>query len=772
LASLPDLWDRKTVMREIAKHDLYFMAKIVLGYHWLTGPVHSDFCREIERERNLSLYLLPRGHCKTQVFTIADGIRQYIRHPAEPIAIVCDALKRSVKKTRAIKWHFEKNVLFRQLFPDYTWENPFKQAPKWTDEEFILPHHTGRQEPSFQATSLDNQPTGLHFPIIKCDDIVTPETCTTREQMDKCRDGYGLMRSSILQTGGNIQIAGTIYDDGDLHCDMSKDGTGYTVYRKPAIDPDTGQALWPEQFNLDVLTAIRKDPTVGEYIFSCNPGYAPVWMADGTFKAIGAIKPGEDVVGYVFNHGQKAQIKRAKVTEVNSRMAETIKLTMESGREIICTPDHQWYTGRFGTEIDRRYDVPRKRPPYLPAKVGRRLMHVIDPPTGKKDSREWAYLAGMIDGEGACKHGSTVITQSRAKNPAVTARIEETLSKLQIPFKIYRDKRGYKSAEMFVINGGKQTKVDIINYGQPAKASQLMQTIWDEPGSFIDLQDKVVAITPHKRERVYSMVTETGNYVIWGYASKNCQYLLDPSPEDTNAYFKLTDFGRYRERPKYLNLYAAIDTALSEKTTADYTSIMIAGVNSDNRIYVLDVIRGQWDALGVATKMIETQKQHKPLIWGCQGDNIIKAIGPFLRKMMGEQNTYINLQTVTKQNQDKIANVRSIQGRVRQGYVLLPERSINQPDWLQPLEHEIRRFPRGEHDDQVDNLATVGHLMDSMAAANDKEKKLKDLVNQHIDHIEGKKKPSLEEAAHIEAQRFIRNTRNQHRDRRIFHDLD
>lgn len=703
MASLPTERDRTIALREAARRDLYFLAKFILGYYWLTSPVHSDFCREIERERNLSLYLLPRGHCKTQLFTIADGVRQYINAPTEPIAIVCDALKRSIKKSRAIKWHFEKNVLFRQLFPDLTWENPFKQSPKWTDEEFILPHHTGRQEPSFQATSLENQPTGLHFPTIKCDDIVTPETCTTRTQMDKNRDAYGLMRSSILQTGGNIQIAGTIYDDGDLHCDMSRPGTGYIVYRKPAINPDTGQALWPEQFNLDVLTAIRKDPTVGEYIFSCNPGYAPVWMADGTFKAIGEINPGDEVVGYVFGQGHKAHIKRARVTEVNSRMAETVKLTMESGREIICTPDHQWYTGRFGTEIDRRYDVPRTRPPYLPAKVGRRLMHVIDPPSGNKQQREWAYL---------------------------------------------------------------------INYGQPAKASQLMQTIWDEPGCFIDLQDKVVAITPHKNERVYSMATKTGNYVIWGYASKNCQYLLDPSPEDTNAYFKLTDFGRYWERPKYLNLYAAIDTALSESTTADYTSIMIVGVSSDNRIYVLDVIRGRWDALEVATKMLETQRKYKPLIWGCQGDNIIKAINPFLHKMMGEQNTFINLQMVTRRNKDKIENGRSIQGRTRQGYVLLPERSINQPDWLQPLEHEIRRFPRGEHDDQVDNLATVGHLMDSMAAARDKEKKLRDQVNEHIDLIEGKKKPSLEEAAHIEAQRFVRNVRNQHRDRRIYHDIE
>ncbi len=256
---------------EYGKNDLYFFAKYILGYWWLSDPIHWEFAAEVRKDISLSLYLLPRGHCKTIIFTIADAIRHYLINPSEPIAIVCDALKRSVKKTRAIKWHFEHNQILRACYPQL-YGDPKSESPKWTDEEMVLPGHDGRQEPSIMATSVENQPTGLHFPRIKCDDLVTPEGVTTRDQMDKLREGYGLLRSSILQVGGNLQVCGTIYDDGDLHCEMERSGS-YRTYKKPAITTDKeGKkvALWPGQFSLDRLEEIRKDPMVGDYIFSCQ----------------------------------------------------------------------------------------------------------------------------------------------------------------------------------------------------------------------------------------------------------------------------------------------------------------------------------------------------------------------------------------------------------------------------------------------------------------------------------------------------------------------
>jgi predicted phage terminase large subunit-like protein len=478
---------QQKVLRRIATHDLYFLAKQILGFWWLCTEPHQSFCREIEKNKHLTLYLLPRGHAKTQCFTVAHSIQLHLQHPDRPIAIVCDALKRSVKKTRAIKWQLEHNVALRELFPDKIWADPQSQSPKWTDEEFVLPGHDGRQEPSFQATSLENQPTGLHFPVIKCDDVVTPETCTTRDQIEKNKTSFGLMRSSILQAGGNLQLCGTIYDDGDLYCEMSREGTGYTVYKRPAIDPKTGKALWPEQFNLDVLNAIRKDPLVTEYIFSC-------------------------------------------------------------------------------------------------------------------------------------------------------------------------------------------------------------------------------------------------------------QYLLDPAPEDERSYFKLRDFGRYRELPEHLNYYTAIDFALSENQKADWTVIMVAGVDYKGRIYIVDVRKGHWESLDTANNMINTQRDYrdkrKPiLVWACQSDMIKKAIGPFLRVKMLEEKVFLNIQD-SMPMKDKEANARSIQGRIKEGAVFLPERGINQPEWLADLEFEVRRFPRGAHDDHVDCLAYIGLLMDQLASADNKKARPKLPSDSMIDAIE------------------------------------
>lgn len=142
----------------------------------------------------------------------------------------------------------------------------------WNQEEIILPGHTGCQEPSVGVYGLDNQPTSLHFPRIKGDDLVTDKTVTTAEQIKKNIDQFGLMRSSILSPGGNLQVCGTIYDDGDLHR-LMEDSNQYKVYKRPAEWKDKGgerRTLWPVQFGPDALDKIKNDPAVSVYIYSCN----------------------------------------------------------------------------------------------------------------------------------------------------------------------------------------------------------------------------------------------------------------------------------------------------------------------------------------------------------------------------------------------------------------------------------------------------------------------------------------------------------------------
>lgn len=267
----------------MARSDLYFFAKYVLNFWWLCWEPHKAFADQIQADQNLSLYLLPRGHCKSLLFTCAHTIQCYIKQPEEPIFILSYSFPQATKKLFQIKNIFESNKSFRELFPEFTYPDPKKDSRKWTEEEVILPGHTGRQEVSIAAYSILSIPTGLHSRRIKCDDLVTPENSTSKEQMSKISDAYGMVRSSILQPDGNIQMCGTIYDDGDLHCELERSGA-YKVYKRPASytlasdgqkvsSPPTSpgaQALWPEQYGLDKQIAIKNDPTVGEYIYSCQ----------------------------------------------------------------------------------------------------------------------------------------------------------------------------------------------------------------------------------------------------------------------------------------------------------------------------------------------------------------------------------------------------------------------------------------------------------------------------------------------------------------------
>jgi len=262
--------------------DLYFLGKYVLGHWWLCEEPHKAFADELVKEESMTLYLLPRGHCKTQIFNTSDTIRQYLKAPSEPLAIFCDQMKKAKWKLRPIRFQFERNQDLKWMFPELLWENPKRQAEKWTDEELILPGHDGRQEPSIGVYGLDSMPTSLHFPKIKGDDLVTPESVTTRAQITKTRDNFGLVRSSILSPDGLIQICGTIYDDGDLHREM-EDSNEYKVYKRPAEWTESTEdgirvrrTLWPVQFGPNQLDAIKRDPTVSLYTYSCQYLLDPV----------------------------------------------------------------------------------------------------------------------------------------------------------------------------------------------------------------------------------------------------------------------------------------------------------------------------------------------------------------------------------------------------------------------------------------------------------------------------------------------------------------
>lgn len=254
----------------------------------------------------------------------------------------------------------------------------------------------------------------------------------------------------------------------------------------------------------------------------CNPPEAPIWMSDLSFKPIGDIQRGDVVLGWGKQDAQRNRFISSRVLRVHRREAEIVKATLASGRVIRCTRDHQWLSAWKGGRD-------RTDPMWVTVGGsewsrlrGRKisLSHVIDltPPLTAEQQRAADWLAGMYDGEGS----RNTIAQSGGHNPETCARLESALSLLGIPAKFERASNGSKTSDRFILLGGKQTYTDFLNWTRGI----LVKRSWWERSivgrQFNRRADAVVSVKPDGFGEVVSMQTETGNYICWGYASRNC----------------------------------------------------------------------------------------------------------------------------------------------------------------------------------------------------------------------------------------------------------
>jgi predicted phage terminase large subunit-like protein len=139
---------------------------------------------------------------------------------------------------------------------------------------------------------------------------------------------------------------------------------------------------------------------------------------------------------------------------------------------------------------------------------------------------------------------------------------------------------------------------------------------------------------------------------------------------------------------------------------------LLAGVDPDDNIYVLDVWRRQTNSDVWIEVWLDLVRTNKPLLWAEEKGQIVKSIGPFLEKRMLETKTYCRREGLTSAA-DKPTHSRSIQARASMGKVYLPRNAR----WLTDFLSELLTFPAGRTDDQVDAFGKIGRLLDEMIPA-------------------------------------------------------
>jgi predicted phage terminase large subunit-like protein len=192
------------------------------------------------------------------------------------------------------------------------------------------------------------------------------------------------------------------------------------------------------------------------------------------------------------------------------------------------------------------------------------------------------------------------------------------------------------------------------------------------------------------------------------------EYLNEPIDESV-ALVKRSDLLERTDEDRGVRLryYITADLAVSEKERADYSVFVVAGVDEDRRIHIVDVIRDRLDPLEIVDLIFELDSVYDPEAIGMEKMMITQTLGPFLREEMRRRDQYPTMVQLTHEGKDKVQRFKNMQARLRAKTVKFEKQS----DWYPRFEDEILKFPRGTKDDQVDAIAYLGKLLDKMVRA-------------------------------------------------------
>ena len=176
------------------------------------------------------------------------------------------------------------------------------------------------------------------------------------------------------------------------------------------------------------------------------------------------------------------------------------------------------------------------------------------------------------------------------------------------------------------------------------------------------------------------------------------QYMQNPAPKGGGIY-KEKWFKIVKTEPvfKYRLLFA--DTAMKTKEINDYSVIQAWGYTSTNDAYLIDQIRGKWEAPQLKKMAVLFWEKHNSLTNGFLRSMDIedKASGTGLIQTLKKEKL-IRVKAIQR-NTDKVTRAHDSTPYIENGQVYFIE-----GDYIHDIIPELLVFPNGKHDDQVDVL--------------------------------------------------------------------
>jgi predicted phage terminase large subunit-like protein len=212
------------LLRELCKIDLFFLLKYAcksVGYlfdndkkaEWVYAR-----CNEVQANPDGYIDLWFREGCKSSVITFGKSIQDILNDPETTIGIFSHTRPIAKGFLRQIKRELEENELLKGLFPDVLYANPHQESPKWSEDDgCIVRRKTNPNAATLEAWGLvDSQPISKHFRIRVYDDVVTKDSVTSPEMINKTTEAWELSLNLGLE-GGCQRYVGTFYHYNDTY---------------------------------------------------------------------------------------------------------------------------------------------------------------------------------------------------------------------------------------------------------------------------------------------------------------------------------------------------------------------------------------------------------------------------------------------------------------------------------------------------------------------------------------------------------------------------
>lgn len=762
--------DKKTVdalielkLRRQAEDDFYTFVQqawhiIEPGAKFQGGWALKTICEHLEevyygRIKRLLINQPPRTG-KSSLISVLFPVWVWIKNPTEQMMCVSYAEKLAVRD----------NIKSRRLIKSKWFQTRWPHL-KLTDDQDTKSYVENTLGGYRYVTGVDGSITGFGSNLLICDDLNS-----VRDASDVILESTLSFYTDVLPTRfndfktGRMIVVQQRMDEKDisgwiighqkkeficliLPMEFEESRRCITVPLKstngePWQDPriNEGDLLWPERFGQPELKLL-KSALAGEY--ACTPYEAPILMADLSLKPIGEVRPGDEIIGWSLNgepieksskYGRQ-HLRKSRVIEVFSSIKPIVKITLDSGEIIRCTPDHKWYV---------RWKSDRGHLAYQPAEVGRGLCRVCPAKLqtlSPEEERDAGWLAGFFDGEGSVSmcgkeagyraSASISFFQGAGRNKPLCDKLESILLRFGFEFHVYEDDRpDKKNCGMYPYRHYKIKSIGLPTFQKFLHTIQVekwRQRMVDGAlgAKFIRGHEKVISIEPDGEGTVYSLKTETGNYVVWGLASKNCAGQLQqrPSPME-GGMIKRAWWQPWREDapPNIRFTIQAWDTAMSIKDKAAYSACLTFGIFKDDHQHDSLILLSAWrkrvefpdlyKAVQRMAKDYRATSEDRPINPRFAPDLILveeKASGVQLIQTLNKTGISLVGWRPDKYG-DKVERVRRTTHLLETGRVYVPYKG---PDFTKPRQYadflitQAALFPKGDGADLVDCLTMI-----------------------------------------------------------------